>query len=369
MQELFSWMDNEFLMWGIIVLLIILLVKTIRKHQTYRQYSRKLDELKENSALFPPVANQIESYIFNNYDAVIDRYLRTKPRPAFKAAEQIKEANSKKRQAIKDLSLALSRIDLYESIAPWLVEYEDVSVRDLIEALHNEKEEREAIDQSGEDATRRYISRAEWNKLPRAKRNQLALDRYLSPDRKRSSWSAGILYERFIGYTYEKHGYKVEYYGATKGRADLGIDLVAENDDKILVIQCKRLSKEKGLPVRENTIAQIYGSAQFYKMNNNPQKTVKPVIVTTYKLSPEAHNFANYLGVEVRENVELEPYPLIKCNISKKNREKIYHLPMDQMYDKTVVEPERGELYALTVEEAEKAGFRRAFRWRGKPKA
>ena len=96
-QELFSWMDNELLMWGIIVLLIIVLVKSFHKHKTYRQYNRKLDELQENSALFPPVANQIESYIFNNYDAVIDRYLRTKSRPAFKAAEQIKEANSKKR--------------------------------------------------------------------------------------------------------------------------------------------------------------------------------------------------------------------------------------------------------------------------------
>jgi hypothetical protein len=45
--------------------------------------------------------------------------------------------------------------------------------------------------------------------------------------------------------------------------------------------------------------------------------------------------------------------------------ENIYHLPFDQMYDATVVHTERGEFYARTVEEAEQAGFRRAFRWRG----
>jgi hypothetical protein len=38
---------------------------------------------------------------------------------------------------------------------------------------------------------------------------------------------------------------------------------------------------------------------------------------------------------------------------------------MDQQYDKTVIEPQRGEMWAWTVADAEEAGFRRAFRWKG----
>ena len=34
---------------------------------------------------------------------------------------------------------------------------------------------------------------------------------------------------------------------------------------------------------------------------------------------------------------ELKSYPMIKCNISPKDGEKIYHLPMDQQYDRVVI--------------------------------
>jgi hypothetical protein len=42
-----------------------------------------------------------------------------------------------------------------------------------------------------------------------------------------------------------------------------------------------------------------------------------------------------------------------------------YHLPFDQQYDRTIVHADRGEFYAQTIAEAEKKGFRRAWRWRG----
>ncbi len=38
---------------------------------------------------------------------------------------------------------------------------------------------------------------------------------------------------------------------------------------------------------------------------------------------------------------------------------------MDQQYDKVIIEPWKGECYCMTVEDAEKLGFRRAFRWHG----
>lgn len=57
---------------------------------------------------------------------------------------------------------------------------------------------------------------------------------------------------------------------------------------------------------------------------------------------------------------------MIKCNISRVNGEKIYHLPVDQQYDTVKVEKKHGEFYSKSVIECEKQGFRRAFRWKGK---
>ena len=80
------------------------------------------------------------------------------------------------------------------------------------------------------------------------------------------------------------------------------------------------------------------------------------------KLSEVGKDFAFALGIEVQENHKLQKgsFPTIKCNISK-DGEKIYHLPFDQQYRKTLID-KPGEFMAFTVKEAEDKGFRRAFR-------
>ena len=70
------------------------------------------------------------------------------------------------------------------------------------------------------------------------------------------------------------------------------------------------------------------------------------------------------IGLEEKHKFNKE-YPSIKCNISQVNGEKIYHLPFDQQYDNTKIETKHNEFYCTTVKEAEKAGFRRAFRYKG----
>ena len=62
-------------------------------------------------------------------------------------------------------------------------------------------------------------------------------------------------------------------------------------------------------------------------------------------------------------------YPRIKCNVGRDSygfKTKIYHLPFDQQYDNVIIEPQKGECFAFTVEEAENKGFRRAYTWHGK---
>jgi len=50
----------------------------------------------------------------------------------------------------------------------------------------------------------------------------------------------------------------------------------------------------------------------------------------------------------------------IKGNISLRTGERIYHLPGQQYYDRTVISPEAGERWFCTEEEAEANGWRRA---------
>ena len=99
-----------------------------------------------------------------------------------------------------------------------------------------------------------------------------------------------------------------------------------------------------------------------------PSKKIIGKFVTSTNLSDTARKFADALDIVVLEDFTLQKYPSIKCNVSRKNGEKIYHLPFDQQYDRTLVEEERNECYIETVQEAEKLGFRRAWRWHGEDK-
>jgi len=86
--------------------------------------------------------------------------------------------------------------------------------------------------------------------------------------------------------------------------------------------------------------------------------------MSTTSLSGEAKIVANKLGVKV-VNEQLKRYPMIKCNVNHSDKEKIYHLPFDQQYDRIVIGDNLGESYVDTIEQAEKLGFRRAYKWSG----
>ena len=326
-------------------------------------YTLAISKIKQECALLPSVvewASQIQEII----DAAMVDSLARKDRPALKAAEEIKEARASARNWKKEADTLRNTVSLYEVEAPWLVELADYSVGEIVEGLRQEAELQKAAI-SGNDPALLFVSAAEWAGLTEAKRTQLALDRYWEY-RKRNAWAAGIQYERFVGYSYETIGFNVIYQGATKGVNDQGIDLICAKNSQIHLIQCKRLSVEKGFPVRENVVAQIFGASLYYAHAKGLNRDcVIPVIVTTYELSKEAKNFADALGVLYKERDSLERYPCIKCNISASSREKIYHLPFDQQYDVTRVDPSKGECYAMSVSDAERLGFRRASRWYG----
>lgn len=211
------------------------------------------------------------------------------------------------------------------------------------------------------DTVRDYLSKEEYAKLSSIEKNQLALDRYIEGHNK-SKWQIGRDYELYIGYVYEQKGYTVDYFGSYMKLEDLGRDLIAIKNDMVEIVQCKYWGQEK--VIREKHITQLFGTTVCYCMDNNiPQNKVKAVLITNTDISETAKKFAQHLGVEIRAHIPMGNFPRIKCNIGKEG-EKIYHLPFDLQYDATKID-KPGEFMALTVKEAENAGFRRSFKWFG----
>jgi len=329
---------------------------------------------KQKSTGFPWLANAYAEF-YELKDLKDAEYLERKSHPAFKAAEKVRELSGKKRIAEYLYRLTKYQLIYYENLFPWLIEFKDENIDDAIIKI---MERRNAVEISPEeDPVRIWLTSAEYQNLSTCKRNQLALDRYWK--KPKTKWEIGRDYERYNGYLYESRGYKVLYFGILEGFSDLGRDLIAVKDNEILIVQCKYWSRNK--MIHEKHVFQLYGTLIAYMIDNNIQRplldqgkqlalfksstNITGYLVTSTILSERAKLFANALDIKFIENMPLDQYPCIKCNISRRTKEKIYHLPFDQQYDTTIIEKERGECYVVTVKEAEDAGFRRAFRWTG----
>jgi hypothetical protein len=327
--------------------------------------------INEKSIGFPWLAEAIgEFYKFQDFE--IARYLKLKKHPAYKKAEAVREMAKENKLLRKQIKIAQNFVIFYETLFPWINEYVGEDLDDLLEGI---TQTLHADDIEEVDPVLKYIPAAEYEKLPTSERNQKALDRYLSSRKK--PYEIGRDYERYIGYLYEKEGFKVEYIGIEKGLEDLGRDLLCIKDREIEIVQCKCWASHK--IIHEKHINQLYGTVVKYFIDHNQitnhkkslnlfpdlisSGQIKAAFITSTKLSETAKKFAAALGVKVIEGKPLDKYPIIKCNISA-DGSRIYHLPFDQQYDKTLIK-HKGEFYAFTVKEAEEKGFRRAFRWRG----
>lgn len=329
---------------------------------------------KEKSEGFPWLAQAYADYFYLQ-DLKKADYLERKSHPARRAAEHIREIASERRVAEKLYRILRYQLEYYENLFPWLVDFKSEDIDDLIKQILDKKKKGQDYFEEPDDPVKKWLTEAEYEKLPSVEKYQLALDRYWK--KKKSKWELGRDYERYIGYLYEKEGYSVYYQGIIEGLEDLGRDLIAKKDDNIEIIQCKYWSQEK--TIHEKHIFQLFGTTIEYCLSRGSKESfhpslfpeliqrekIKATFITSTKLSEKAKEFAKVLKIQVRENFPLQRYPSIKCNVSRRTGEKIYHLPFDQQYDRTLVEEERNECYVWTVKEAEELGFRRAFRWRG----
>lgn len=328
--------------------------------------------IKEKSTSFPWLANAISDYL-NLQDNTVSNFLKTKKHPAQVTGESVRRIATEKKILTRQLLLTKYRVDYYEILFPFLTEFFDENIDELLIQVVQEHEQEESED----DPVKKYVTSGEYEKLSRTERNQKALDRYLAS--RKTPYQIGRDYERYIGYKYEQQGFEVSYHGIAEGLEDLGRDLICIQQGKIEVVQCKCWASHK--MIHEKHINQLFGTTvkyyidyvegqyQNYNLSLFPdllrEGNIRPVFYTSTKLSDTAKRFAEALGMEIHENIPLQQYPIIKCHTSKQTGEKIYHLPFDQMYDRTILEKKYGEFYAMTVKEAESKGFRRAWRWHG----
>lgn len=346
------------------------LSKTIIEH---------LDELKkvqteintiidEKSKGFPWLSDKIAEY-FEMRDIILAEFLERKFIPAKATAEYIKKELSKEKRILKrECLISKNFVDYYEALFPWLTDYVGDDLDDLIKQV---REEENSIDE--QDPVLKFIPKAEYKNLSDSERNQIALDRYFAS--RKFNWQIGRDYERYIGYLYETKEYDVNYQGIELGLQDLGRDLICRKKDVVEIVQCKYWAKHK--TIHEKHINQLFGTTIKYYLDSVnasndlkqlalfpdllKQGVIKSTFITSTKLSETAKQFALALGIKIIEEFPLKSYPSIKCNISAKGN-KIYHLPFDQQYDKTKIS-KHGECYVTTVAEAEKLGFRRAWKW------
>lgn len=355
----------------LVIFLLIIQIVYKSRFKKLKKIEEDIDKIiKQKSMMFPWLAEAFADYFYLK-DQSREFYLLLKKHPAKKSAEVVKEIKIEKKKLVRENKINEYKINYYEKLFPWLTDLlaENETDEILVGMEINEQEN------SQDDEVRKFLTQEEYKKLPSIERNQRALDRYLK-NRNKSKWQIGRDYEMYVGYLYDQKGYRVEYKGIIDGFEDLGRDVIAKKDGEVCIIQCKYWAQYK--EIHEKHIFQLFGTTMEYWIknfqNSNGEKTfeefskflnenkLRPIFFTSIKLSDKAREMANALSIEMIESQPIGNFPRIKCNISRKDGEKIYHLPFDQQYDKTIVERDRGELYAFTVKEAEDAGFRRALR-------
>lgn len=283
-----------------------------------------------------------------------DYYSRiTIGRTAKKSAEIVRELKRETKSYIEQYKIMLYKYEALLSLFPELKYYvDDIETIKELNSYKNLESFKEEYDKVID-----YISKEEYNRLSIDERNQIALNNYIKS--KKSKWQIGRDFEMYCSYNYEKQGWHVERHGIEKRLNDMGRDIIATKGDTVHIIQCKLWSNDK--LIHEKHIAQLYGSTIEYMISTEKthiNQKVVPVFITNIELSDTAQIFAKRLNVHVYK-WQLQDYPRIKCNIN--NGEKIYHLPFDQQYDRTLIK-NSGESYESSVKEAVSKGFKRAKR-------
>jgi hypothetical protein len=184
--------------------------------------------IEQRKIQFPWLASAIAD--FHALEAERDaKILDTKKHPAVKAADEVREHGRKRRDAELNFRVMRYRVEYYEKLFPWIIEYVGDDVPDIAVDLSA------SLAEPTDDPVKHWLNDSEYQNLSIVEKNQLALDRWRLS--KKTRWQIGRDYERFIGYKYETLGYDVAFTGAIDGLQDMGRDVIARRGSELHVIQ------------------------------------------------------------------------------------------------------------------------------------
>lgn len=116
---------------------------------------------------------------------------------------------------------------------------------------------------------------------------------------------AGLEYERFVGEKYKQAGYSILFHGIEKGHSDQGIDILAENYEKICLIQCKNWLDSNVYRITHRDIRAFIGDCYIYTRENNLRKKVSMhFIVSDEKILDNGAKF-------LLENIDIVKYKIV----------------------------------------------------------
>lgn len=195
----------------------------------------------------------------------------------------------------------------------------------------------------------------------KAIKNQKVLDDYIK--REKTLWEKKRDYKLYIGFLFRQKRFQVQYISSTKKRESTDKDLIAQKGKQIILIKSEYCNDAKEtLTQCVNALGKAMEAYSFeHKIN---KKNIKGMFYSNIGFTDIASKLANSLGIILIPYQECGEFPRIKCNIGRDENGKpvkIYHLPVDQQYDRVKIEL-KGECFVETIAEAEKRGFRRAYR-------
>lgn len=191
-----------------------------------------------------------------------------------------------------------------------------------------------------------------------------------------SKREAGDRYQRYLGYLYECAGWKVEYYGLTKGvdNSNRGIDLICQKGDHIHFVQTKYWSNSVAAKTNiNNVIERELKHMQKIIRKRDLSGHIQAVLAVKPQLSAQAAADVARSGVLLLDNLAIRPYPLVKCHTGKRGSKK-YLLPYlpeknaakwDEIkngaweaYDLVQMDLSNGDCYVETPAAAEALGYK-----------
>jgi len=141
----------------------------------------------------------------------------------------------------------------------------------------------------------------------------LILLKKLTNKKKPNNIQKGKLYEEFIAHHYKDKGYEVIERGKIMGKKDGGIDIIAKNDDEILLIQCKNYDINSTWKIRQKDIKAFRMDCLDFIEENNTYKTENTKAIFIISDNFIDNGAKNYIKEKQNKGKKIE-YKIIPIN-------------------------------------------------------